>query len=55
MKDLRAIFDLSSLAVIGAAFVDALPKIAAGLAVVWWLLRIYETKTVQRWIRRGKP
>lgn len=53
-NDTKAVFDVSSLAIIGATFVEWLPAIASGLAVVWWLLRIYETKTVQRWLRR-KP
>lgn len=31
-------------------FVSALPAIATLLTVVWTLIRIYETDTVQRWL-----
>jgi len=40
---------------IGAAlgsFVDALPAVAALLTIVWTGLRIYETDTVQRLLRK---
>lgn len=31
-----------------------LPAIAAALSIVWTSIRIYETKTVQGWIKRGR-
>lgn len=39
---------LSVLTVLGT-LVDMLPALAAGLSIVWTLIRIYETATVQRW------
>ena len=40
---------LSILTVLGT-LVEILPAIAALLSIVWSLLRIYESKTVQRWL-----
>jgi hypothetical protein len=42
---------LSILTVLGT-LVEILPAIAAILSIVWSLLRIYESKTVQRWLGR---
>jgi hypothetical protein len=40
---------LSILTVIGT-LVDMLPSIAALISIVWSGIRIYETKTVQKWL-----
>jgi hypothetical protein len=40
---------LSILTVLGT-LVDILPAVAALLSIVWSLLRIYESKTVQGWL-----
>jgi hypothetical protein len=40
---------LSILTVLGT-LVEMLPAIAAILSIIWSLLRIYESKTVQRWL-----
>jgi hypothetical protein len=40
---------LSILTVLGT-LVEILPAIAAILSIVWSLIRIYESKTVQRWL-----
>ena len=40
---------LSILTVLGN-LVEILPAVAALLSIVWSLLRIYESKTVQRWL-----
>lgn len=40
---------LSILTVLGT-LVDALPAVAALLSIVWSILRIYESKTVQGWL-----
>lgn len=34
------------------AFVGILPGIAALLAAVWYIVQIYESKTVQAWVER---
>lgn len=35
-----------------AALMGWLPAIAAALSIVWTAIRIYETRTVQRWLGR---
>ena len=42
---------LSILTVLGT-LVELLPAVAAILSIVWSLIRIYESKTVQRWLGR---
>ena len=44
---------LSVITVIGA-LVDILPAIAAAFTIVWTAIRIYETDTVQEWVKRAK-
>lgn len=44
---------LSVITVLGA-LVDILPAIAALFTIVWTGIRIYETETVQGWIKRAK-
>lgn len=44
---------LSLITVIGA-LVDILPAVAAAFTIVWTAIRIYETDTVQGWIKRAK-
>lgn len=43
---------LSILTVVGT-LINMLPSIAALISIVWSVIRIYETKTVQGWL--GKP
>jgi len=40
---------LSILTVIGT-LVNMLPSIAALISIIWSVIRIYETKTVQKWL-----
>lgn len=40
--------DAAAVGVAGATWVDWLPDIAAGLSIVWLLLRIWESETVKR-------
>jgi len=40
---------LSILTVIGT-LIDMLPSLAALISIVWSVIRIYETKTVQDWL-----
>jgi hypothetical protein len=40
---------LSILTVLGTLF-EYLPSVAALLSIIWSLLRIYESKTVQGWL-----
>jgi len=44
---------VSAGAVIGS-IAGILPPIAAVFAIIWYCIQIYESKTVQNWIRRRK-
>ena len=44
--------DLSSFAIVGATLIDIMPALAAGLSVIWSLIRLWETATVKRWLKR---
>jgi hypothetical protein len=44
---------LSILTVVGT-LADILPALAALFSLVWSLIRIWETKTVQDWLKRRK-
>lgn len=46
--------DSTSFAILLGSIADLLPPFAALLSIVWVTIRIYETDTVQRWLKRGK-
>lgn len=46
--------DLLSIAGVIATLTAILPPMAAAASLVWTLIRIYETKTVQRLLGRSK-
>ena len=46
----KHILDGLSIATVLGTLVQVLPSVAAGLSIVWSVIRIYETKTVQRWL-----
>ena len=48
------LLDLASLGVVLGTLAGALPAIAALFTIVWTVIRIYETATVQGWIARWK-
>jgi hypothetical protein len=48
----KLIVDLSSLMVVGATIIEWLPAVAALFSIVWTCVRLYETKTVQKWLKR---
>lgn len=43
-----------SLGAIFGAFLGILPALAALGAVIWYVLAIYETRTVQTWLQRRR-
>ena len=49
----KHIIDFASIATVLGTLADMLPAIAALLSIVWSLLRIYESKTVQRWMGKN--
>lgn len=46
--------DAASVVTVVGTLMDVLPAIAAAFTIVWTIIRIWETKTVQDWIHRGK-
>ena len=42
--------DAISLTVVGGTLMNLLPAAAAFFSIVWSIIRIYETKTVQKWL-----
>jgi len=52
MESLKNIGDAASVTVVAGTLMEFLPPIAAGLTILWTIIRIYETKTIQRCIKR---
>ena len=50
----KHVIDWTSIGVAFGSLVQILPSIAAALSIVWSVIRIYETKTVQGWLKRSK-
>jgi hypothetical protein len=46
----KHVVDAISILTVLGTLVDILPAIAALLSIVWSVLRIYESKTVQGWL-----
>ena len=42
--------NIASVAAILGTFVGWVPAIAAGVALCWYLIQIYESQTLQRWL-----
>ena len=52
----KHVIDWTSIGIAFGTLVQILPSIAATLSIIWSLIRIYETKTVQAWLKgRKKP
>lgn len=59
MQDVNAetakhVVDAVSVLTVVGALVDILPSIAAGFTIIWTGIRIWETKTIQSWIKGKK-
>lgn len=52
---IKAVGDGISIMGVIATLVGWLPSIAAAVSIVWGLIRIYETKTVQRLLAKFCP
>jgi hypothetical protein len=52
MNPVKTACDVASVCGVVATIVGWLPALAAGLSVVWTLIRIYETKTVQNLVKK---
>ena len=53
-EGMKQVIDLVSVTTIFGTLMGALPSIAAVFSIVWSILRIYETKTVQSFISKIK-
>tara|TARA_R110002020_G_scaffold75017_1_gene191306 strand:+ start:54 stop:218 length:165 start_codon:yes stop_codon:yes gene_type:complete len=54
MSDPKAPLDATAIAIGAFSLVDLLPAVASVVTILWMLIRIYETATVQRWIGKNK-
>ncbi len=50
----KHLIDGVSVATVMGTLMSWLPAIAALFTIIWTVIRIYETKTVQSWLKRGK-
>tara|TARA_R110002126_G_scaffold270027_2_gene413739 strand:+ start:1522 stop:1701 length:180 start_codon:yes stop_codon:yes gene_type:complete len=50
----KHVADALSIVTVLGTLISMLPAIAALASLVWSLIRIYETKTVQNWIKKIK-
>lgn len=53
-EEAKSTIDLAFGGVTIGAFFEALPEITALIALVWWVIRIFETETVRSLFKRGK-
>jgi cobalamin biosynthesis protein CobD/CbiB len=48
----KTLIDVGSFAIVGATLIEWLPAAAAALSIVWTIIRLLETDTVKKWMRR---
>ena len=51
---IRQVADAISVATVVATFMEILPPIAALFTIVWTSIQIYESETVQYWLKKRK-
>ena len=51
-ETLKSILDALSIVTVVGALVDVLPAIAALFTIIWTGIRIWESDTVQGWVRK---
>ena len=51
---LKPLLDVFSMATVVGTLINVLPSAAAAFSIVWSLIRIYETKTVQGWLHKWR-
>ena len=49
----KYIVDVLSVITVLGTIVNMLPAVAAIFTIIWTAIRIYETETVQGWMRKG--
>lgn len=52
IQDLKHIGDMAAVGVTVGSLAQWLPPLAALVTIVWTLIRIYETDTVQKWLHK---
>ena len=50
----KHLIDGVSVATVMGPLMSWLPAIAALFTIIWTVIRIYETKTIQGWLKKGK-
>lgn len=53
-EPMKHVADAVSVATVVGTLMQILPPIAAFLTIVWTAIRIYETKTIQGWLKKSK-
>ena len=51
-EELVHVLDITSIGVLLGSLAEILPHVAAIFTIVWTSIRIYETKTVQKWLNK---
>lgn len=51
----KHVIDGLSIATVVVTLAEWLPAVAAIFSIIWTVIRIYETKTVQRWFGKDPP
>jgi hypothetical protein len=49
----KHLIDGASIATVMGTLMSWLPAVAAIFSIIWTLIRIYETKTVQGWLKKN--
>ena len=50
----KVLVDASSIVVVAGTLIDWLPAVAALASLVWTTIRIYETETFQKWMKKWR-
>ena len=53
-ETVKTVGDVLSITTVIGTLAQVLPSIAAGFTIVWTVIRIYETKTVQKFLKRPR-
>ena len=51
-ETVKHVIDALSILTVFGTIIDMLPAVAAIFTIIWTLIRIYETETIQRWLGR---
>lgn len=54
-EPIKPVVDALSIVTVIGTLAEWLPPLAAFLTIIWTLIRIYETRTVQKWLKRHGP